>query len=168
VQAERVDYTAFQTRTKAMGVDATMIMDYGDGHPQIDGTGPKELVVTIAAGAVDQDFLIIPAEEANVHLGGHWGLVFPKPVYWFMKRPDSKPFESKDPTYGTVYHVGNEQEMLELMRQEGGFAYQSHPRTKGSTGFPDKIKESAHFRDRTIESWLKAMPSVCLAAKFVL
>ena len=105
-------------------------------------------------------FLIIPAEEANVHLGGHWALVFPKPVLWFMKRPADKPFESKDPAYGTVYHVGNEQEMLDLMQREGGYAYQSHPRTKGSTGFPDKIKETAHFRDsRYWGAGWKAMPS---------
>ena len=160
-----LDWTPpFKPVLKAMGVDATMIMDFhGDGHPQdLTELRLKELAAYYRASRAqsDQDFLIIPAEEANVHLGGHWGLVFPKPVYWFMKRPDSKPFESKDPTYGTVYHVGNEQEMLELIRQEGGFAYQSHPRTKGSTGFPDKIKGSVHFRDSHYwgAGW-KAMPS---------
>jgi hypothetical protein len=56
--------------------------------------------------------------------------------------------------------VGSEQEMLDLMRREGGYAYQSHPRTKGSTGFPDKIKETAHFRDsRYWGAGWKAMPS---------
>ena len=160
-----LDWTPpFKPVLKALGVDAAMIMDFhGDGHPQdLTGVRLKELAAYYRAARAqsEQDFLIIPAEEANAHLGGHWGLVFPKPVYWFMKRPADKPFESKDPTYGTVYHVGNEQEMLDLMRREGGYAYQSHPRTKGSTGFPDKIKETAHFRDsRYWGAGWKAMPS---------
>ena len=45
----------------------------------------------------DPDFLLIPAEEANVHLGGHWALVFPKPVYWFMNRPKNGAFVSTHP-----------------------------------------------------------------------
>jgi hypothetical protein len=141
-----------------------MIMDFhGDGHPQdLTSVRLKELAAYYQAARAqsDRDFLIIPAEEANVHLGGHWGLVFPKPVYWFMKRPEDKAFETKDATYGTVYHVGNEREMLDLIHREGGYAYQSHPRTKGSTGFPDKIKDSPHFRDsRYLGAGWKAMPS---------
>jgi hypothetical protein len=119
----------FKPVLKTMGVDAAMIMDFhGDGHPQdLTEVRLKELAAyhRAARAQSDQGFLIIPAEEANVHLGGHWALVFPKPVLWFMKRPADKAFESKDPAYGTVYHVGNEQEMLDLMRREGGYAYQS-------------------------------------------
>jgi len=160
-----LDWTPpFKPVLKALGVDAAMIMDFhGDGHPQdLTEVRLKELAAYYQAARTqsDRDFLVIPAEEANVHLGGHWGLVFPKPVYWFMKRPADKPFESKDPTYGSVYHVGNEQEMLDLIRREAGYAYQSHPRTKGSTGFPDKIKETEHFRDpRYWGAGWKAMPS---------
>ena len=42
----------------------------------------------------------------------------------------------KHPKYGKVYSTANAQEMLELVRREGGYMYQTHPRTKGSTGFP--------------------------------
>jgi hypothetical protein len=50
--------------------------------------------------------------------------------------------------------------MLELIRREGGYAYQTHPRTKGSTGFPDKIAETEHFRDpRYLGAGWKAMPA---------
>ena len=46
------------------------------------------------------------------------------------------------------------------MRREGGYMYQTHPRTKGSTGFPDKILETDHFRDpRYLGAGWKAMPS---------
>ena len=38
--------------------------------------------------------------------------------------------------------------------------YQTHPRTKGSTGFPDRIKDTEHFRDpRYLGVGWKAMPS---------
>ena len=110
----------------------------------------------------DPEFLLIPAEEANVHLGGHWSVVFPKPVYWFMSRPKSpaRRFEMQHPKYGKVYSAANPQEMLDLVRREGGYMYQTHPRTKGSTGFPDKILETDHFRDpRYLGAGWKAMPS---------
>jgi hypothetical protein len=47
-----------------------------------------------------------------------------------------------------VYRVGNVAEMLDLIRRENGFAYQTHPRTKGSTGFPDKTRDEEYFRDQ--------------------
>ena len=58
-----------------------------------------------------------------------------------MSRPEiaGAAFEMQHPKYGTVYSAADAQEMLELVRREGGFMYQTHPRTKGSTGFPDKI-----------------------------
>jgi hypothetical protein len=38
--------------------------------------------------------------------------------------------------------------------------YQTHPRTKGSTGFPDKIAATDHFRDaRYLGAGWKAMPA---------
>ncbi|MBI3681807.1 MAG: hypothetical protein HY235_15615 [Acidobacteria bacterium] len=108
----------------------------------------------------DREFLLIPSEEANVHLGGHWVLAFPKPVFWHMKSLPGRPFRDQHPRFGTVYHAGGAGEMLELIRLEQGLAYQAHPRTKGSTGFPDKIRETDHFRDpRYIGAAWKAMPS---------
>ena len=38
----------------------------------------------------DDNFLLIPGEEANVHFGGHWGLAFPKPVFWHQSRKDGQ------------------------------------------------------------------------------
>ena len=90
-----LDWTPpFKPVLKAMGVDASMIMDFhGDGHPDdLTDLRLDELHAYFAAlrAQSDPDFLLIPAEEANVHLGGHWALVFPKPVYWFMNRPEGR------------------------------------------------------------------------------
>jgi hypothetical protein len=154
----------FKPVLKAMGVDASMIMDFhGDGHPRdLTDVRLEELHAYFSAlkAQSDPEFLLIPAEEANVHLGGHWALVFPKPVYWFMDRPKGGGFASTHPKYGTVYSVADAKEMLDLVRREGGYMYQTHPRTKGSTGFPDKILAADYFRDASYlgVGW-KAMPA---------
>ena len=62
-----------------MGVDASLIMDFhGDGHPNdLTDLRLDELDAYFRAlrAQSDPDFLLIPGEEANVHLGGHWALV---------------------------------------------------------------------------------------------
>jgi hypothetical protein len=149
----------FKPVLKAMGVDAAIIMEFhGDGHPRdLTDLRLKELDAMYRATRAQSDahFLLIGAEEANVHLGGHWALWFPKPVRWFMDRPAGTEFFRDG-----VYHIGNAHELLEMVRREGGYMYQTHPRTKGSTGFPDQIRETEHFRDaRYLGAGWKAMPS---------
>jgi hypothetical protein len=154
----------FKPVLKDMGVDASMIMDFhGDGHPRdLTDLRLEELDAFFRAcrSQSDSEFLLIPSEEANVHLGGHWSLVFPKPVYWFMNRPEGGQFKTQHPKYGTVYSTADAQELLELVRQEGGYMYQTHARTKGSTGYPDKIRDTEHFRDpRYLGAGWKQMPA---------
>jgi hypothetical protein len=163
--ANGLDWTPpFKPVLKAMGVDAAMIMDFhGDGHPNdLTDLRLDELhgyFGTLRAQS-DPDFLLIPSEEANVHLGGHWALVFPKPVYWFMHRPQNGAFISTHPRYGLVYSVADAREMFDLVRREGGYMYQTHPRTKGSTGFPDQILATDYFRDSSyLGAGWKALPS---------
>lgn len=154
----------FKPVLKEMGVDAAMIADFhGDGHPRDTGEiRLKELEAYYRACRAQSDasFLLIPSEEANVHFGGHWSVIFPKPVYWIMSRPAGTTFATPQSSYGTVYRAGTPEELLDLIRREGGWAYQTHPRTKGSMGFPDKIRETAWFRDpRYLGAGWKAMPS---------
>lgn len=146
-----------------MGVNAVMIMDFhGDLHP--DDPGPlrfKELREYYEAceARSGPDFLIIPAEEADVYFGGHWALAFPKPVYWAMKR-ESGEWKSSDPDYGTIYKVRDAMELLKLVRAENGFVYETHPRTKGSTGYPDAILDTPWFKDQHyLGTGWKQMPS---------
>jgi hypothetical protein len=154
----------FKPAMQAAGIDAAMIMDFhGDGHPGDPGEARiNELRDYFRATRAQsgKDFLLIPAEEANVHLGGHWAIVFPRPVYWFMDRKPDQPFLTSDPKLGAVYRVGNPEEAWDMVRRENGYAYQTHPRTKGSTGYPDAIRDTFYFRDpRYIGTGWKAMPS---------
>jgi len=154
----------FKPVMRATGIDSAMIMDFHlDGHPtDLTDVRLHELDAYYKACRAQsgKDFLLIPSEEADIYLGGHWGLVFPHPVYWMQDRKPDQPFESPDPKYGKVYRVHNAEEMWKLVKAEDGVAYQTHPRTKGSTGYPDKILNTDYFRDSSyLGTGWKAMPS---------
>lgn len=108
----------------------------------------------------DEEFLLLPGEEPNVHLGGHWISFFPTPVYWVLNRPEGTPFVSDDPELGKVYHVGSQADVLRLLRAEQGLAWTAHPRIKGSTGYPDGYRDQLFFQsDRFLGAAWKAMPA---------
>ena len=106
------------------------------------------------------DFLLIPGEEPNVHYGGHWLSLFPKPVNWVLNRFNDQPFEQEIEGYGTVYHVGSADDVLALMEKESGLSWTAHARVKSSTGFPDSYRDSEFFKSDTFlgAAW-KAMPA---------
>jgi hypothetical protein len=143
----------FQPILKDMGVDAVVMSDFhGDGHPRDGGqVRLQELEAYFRACRAQSgpDFLMIPGEEPNTHLGGHWAVTFPKPVYWIMERPAGMPLRSEDPRFGTVYRAGNEKDLLEIFRREQAQVYTSHPRTKGSRGFPDAYRQKDFYLDPT-------------------
>lgn len=163
--ARGFDWTPpFKPVLKAMGVDAAILSDFhGDGHPRdLTDLRLKELDAYFRAcrAQSDSELLLIPSEEANVHYGGHYTVIFPQPVYWFMSRPPDTPFVSEDARFGRVYRVADAGELFDLVRRERGLVYQTHPRTKGSAGYPDKIRQADYFRDASFfgAGW-KAMPS---------
>ena len=95
----------------------------------------------------DSNFLIMPNEEVFTGiLGGHIDLLVSKPVFWIGSRQKDQPFVEDHPTYGKVYHVGNPAEMMEMAKRENILMFMPHPRSKGSTGFPDAVKDTDHFR----------------------
>ena len=154
----------FKPELEKIGVDAAMIMDFHiDGHPA-DRTvlrlNELDEYYKACRTQSDRNFLLIPAEEADVILGGHWSLVFPKPVYWIMDRQPGEPFKTADPKFGSVYRIHTAAEMWSMVQSEKGLVYQTHPRTKGSTGYPDKILSTDYFRSpRYLGTGWKAMPS---------
>ena len=108
----------------------------------------------------NDEFLLLPGEEPNVHLGGHWLSFFPKPVYWVLNRPAGTPFVTEHPQLGRIYHVGGEADVLQLLRAENGLAWTAHPRIKSSTGFPDGYRDRLFFQSEQFlgAAW-KAMPA---------
>ncbi len=95
----------------------------------------------------DRNFLVMPDLEVyGSPLGGHTDLLFSHPVYWTEKK-NEQPFVEQNSTYGKVYHIGTAEEFIEMARREDVLISMPHPRTKGSTGFPDAIKDQAFFSD---------------------
>lgn len=108
----------------------------------------------------DDDFLLLPGEEPNAHLGGHWISFFPRPVMWVLSRARDKPFIEEHPKYGRVYHVGSSEEVLKLMEMENGLMWAAHPRIKSSTDYPDRYREEPFFEsERYLGGAWKAMPA---------
>ncbi|MGS2741840.1 hypothetical protein [Sinomicrobium sp. M5D2P17] len=149
---------------KQMGVDIVHLGEFHyTAHPK--GPDPQRLSELDALfkeckRLSDGDFLLLPGEEPNEFLGGHWMAIFPKPVYWIMSREENKPFLTEDTTYGKIYRIKDEKEMLRLLELENGLAWTAHPRIKGSTGYPDKYKEEHFFKsDHFLGGAWKAMPA---------
>ena len=147
-----------------MGVDMVHMAEFHFGRtPRLDTLERlSELKVMHEefARLSDDNFLLIPGEEPNVHFGSHWLSLFPKPVYWVLNQNQGQPFEQTIPGYGSVYHVGNAADVLNLLEKENGLAWTAHPRVKGSTGFPDGYRDSDFFEsDRFLGGAWKAMPA---------
>ena len=97
--------------------------------------------------ASDRDFLVTPWEEPSAFFGGHYNILFPKNVYWSKVRQPGQPFVEDDPTYGRVYHTGSAEDVQTMMDAEGAYWYHAHPRTKGTTGYPDLIFDKPWTRN---------------------
>lgn len=155
---------SFVTVFKDHGVD---IVHLGEFHYTANPKGPAEKRLTELEALFEQcerlsdrEFLLLPGEEPNEFLGGHWLQIFPRPVYWIMSREANAPFVEDHAKFGKVYRIANEKEMLKLLELENGLAWTAHPRTKGSTGYPDAYKDKDFFKSKHFlgAAW-KAMPA---------
>lgn len=154
---------AFVRRFKKMGVNAVHLAEFhlGDNELRVaDRLTRLRVLHDECARLSTPDFLLLPGEEPNVHLGGHWLSFFPRPVYWTLDRPNGAPFVEEKPGFGKVYHVGNEGDVLKMMEAENGLMWTAHPRIKASQNFPDDYREKPFFKsDRFLGGAWKAMPA---------
>jgi hypothetical protein len=137
---------------KALGLNIVSQID----SVGTEGGGPSrrdQLPITAASveGArrhSDKGFLVMPNQEFyGSPLGGHTDLLFSHPVYWTQGRADGQPLVAEDAKYGSVYHVGSADDLMTMVNRERAMISMPHPRTKGSTGFPDAVKDTPAFRD---------------------
>jgi hypothetical protein len=96
----------------------------------------------------DENFLVMPSQEYyGSPLGGHTDLLFSHPVYWMAGRSSAQPLTEEHVKYGKVYHIGSADDLMEMARRENVLINMPHPRTKGSTGYPDSVKDLPFFSD---------------------
>jgi hypothetical protein len=137
---------------KAAGINIFAPIDgssLGFGLGRADRLATLAEYYDVARRHSDRTFLIMPNEEVTggaSALGGHNDLLISKPVYWTNGRAAGQPFVENDPKYGKVYHVGSAADMMALTEQENMLLYMPHPNSKGSTGYPEAIKHTDHFR----------------------
>jgi hypothetical protein len=93
----------------------------------------------------DDEFMVMPQMENSTLLGGHWDLLFSHPVFYVDSRADGTPLVTDHPEYGRVYNIGSAEDMMAMIEAEDMLVFMPHPRTKGSTGYPDAIKETPQF-----------------------
>lgn len=149
---------------KDMGIDIVHLGEFHKGATPRLGTQDRLAQLRImhqeCARLSKDGFLLLPGEEPNVHVGGHWISFFPKPVNWVLNRKEGQPFVQEMDGFGTVYHVGSPEDVHELLKRENGLAWTAHARVKGSTGFPDAYKETPLFEsDQFLGAAWKAMPA---------
>lgn len=161
---EALENPGFVRKLREHGVDIVHLAEFHFGKTKqmtmLQRVEHLELLHAECQRLSEQGFLLLPGEEPNVHLGGHWISFFPKPVYWVLNRPEEVPFVTEHPQLGPVYHVGGEADVLQLLRAEAGLAWTAHPRIKSSTGFPDGYRDRLFYQSEQFlgAAW-KAMPA---------
>jgi hypothetical protein len=151
---------------RGLGVNIVYLGDFHDDSDPND-PGPKrfaeeKIYFEGSRRMSDKDFLVMPAEEPNAYLGGHWYLMTPKPVYFShaTPRPANQQFQEEDPTYGKVYHLGSAEDVLNMVNREQGIMWTAHPRTKSSEGYPEAYKDKDFFlSDRFIGASWESLPT---------
>jgi len=150
---------------RALGINIVVLADFhGDGHPDDPGTFRLKEQKVYFEGCQrfsDRNFLILPGEEPNVFLGGHYMMLLSHPVFWThaSARAAGQPLAENDPQYGKAYHVSAAAEVEEMLRREDGVVWQAHPRTKGSAGYPDAVRDRDYFlSDRFIGASYESLP----------
>ena len=135
---------------KGLGLNIVGLSDFhGDMHGNDSGAlrfKDEKDYFEAARRASDKDFLVLPWEEPSVYFGGHYNLMFPKPVFYTKVRKQGQPFTETDPVYGKVYHLGSAEDVMQLMTAEQGFWNTSHPRTKSSAAQPDDYWDKPYGR----------------------
>ncbi len=139
---------------KGIGVDIYSVIDGVRGPGRHDRgevfLQDLENYYEAARRQSDKDFLLMPNDENSTggrppFLGGHYDLLLSKPVFWRPQRKVNQPVIEQHSKYGTVYNIGSPADLLMMTEDANALISMPHPNSKGSTGFPEAIKDEPHF-----------------------
>ena len=135
---------------RGLGVNIAILADFhSDSHPTDPGPirfQEQQVYFEGCRRVSDDAFLMIPGEEPDATLGGHYMFVLSHPVYWSHAPGAGQKYQDTDARFGKVFHTSTPAEELRLLNEQNGLMWQTHPRTKGSSGYPDAIKDWDHFK----------------------
>lgn len=136
---------------RAAGINIVGLSDFhGDLRGTDTGVGRLEDQRDYALAsqkASDKDFLVTPWEEPSVYFGGHYNVMFPRNVYWTRRREPGQPFTENVAGFGKVYHTASAEDVQQMLDAEDGYWFHAHPRTKGTTGYPDAIFDKPYVKN---------------------
>ena len=137
---------------KAVGVNIYGIIDGVRGREEGEAyLAAQAEYYDAARRQSDKTFLVMPNKEnTGIDIGGHHDLMVSKPVFWLIGRKPGQPLVEQHPKYGKVYNLGTPADLFEMTKLENLIINMPHPRSKGSTGYPDAVKET-HFAQETYE-----------------
>jgi hypothetical protein len=151
-----------------LGINIAILADFhSDSHPSDTGTlrlNEQKAYFDGCARFSDRDMLLIPGEEPDANFGGHYMFVFPKPMFFTHVKepatgPQGQPFVEEIAPFGKVYHTTTAENELEFLQKEKGLVWQTHPRTKGSTAYPDAVRDRDFFKsDRFLGASYQSLP----------
>ncbi|MDZ4800861.1 MAG: hypothetical protein SGI92_22100 [Bryobacteraceae bacterium] len=149
-----------------LGINLAILADFhSDSHPNDTGKVRLDEQKVYFEGCErfsDRDFLLMPGEEPDRNFGGHYMFLFPQPLFYTHAKPAAprkQPLMESMPGYGKVYHAESAPDELKMLKDEGGLVWQTHPRTKGSTGFPDAVRDKDFFQsDRFLGGSFQSLP----------
>jgi hypothetical protein len=154
---------------RGLGINIAILADFhSDSHPTDTGAtrlNEQKVYFDGCGRFSDRDFLLIPGEEPDANFGGHYMFLFPHPVFFtHLKQPakgnaGQQPFFENVASFGGVYHTTTAANELDLLNKEKGLVWQTHPRTKGSAGYPDAVKDKDFFQsDRFLGASFQSLP----------
>jgi hypothetical protein len=153
---------------RELGINLAILADFhSDSHPSDTGKVRLDEQKVYFEGCQrfsDRDLLLMPGEEPDANFGGHYMFLFPRPLFFTHVKapatgPAGQPFQETLAPYGKVYHTTTAVNELALLNQEKGLVWQTHPRTKGSTGYPDVVRDRDFFQsDRFLGGSFQSLP----------
>ncbi|HVZ64107.1 MAG TPA: hypothetical protein VG838_00745 [Opitutaceae bacterium] len=128
---------------RALGINIIGLSDFHADKLKLNDSGPggrfadQKDYFEGTRRASDKDFLILPWEEPSIAFGGHYNILYPRPLFYSKVRTKTQQFIEQDPTYGKVYHNSSAEDVQQMLDAENTYWYTAHPRTKSSAGYPD-------------------------------
>jgi hypothetical protein len=90
---------------RGLGINIVYLGDFHDDSdihdPGVKRLSEQKLYFEASRRLSDRNFLVMPEEEVNDFLGGHWYMMSPKPFYFThaAPRPANQSFEEQDPVH---------------------------------------------------------------------
>ncbi len=138
---------------KALGVNIACLNDFHANWHEYDNGKlrfeEQKIYFEACRQWSDENFLIMPSEEPNCGIGGHWNLYLNQPTFYSRSRGVDQPYLTETPDGdGKYYHLANIDDVYRFLKDTDGLLLTPHPETKANEGYPEDYLDTELFRSR--------------------